>query len=205
VQESLGGAAEIRVKPVPAPLRWHGPPGRHAVEDGRLRLDGGPGTDLFADPGGEPPLLTASFLAFVPVGDFALSARVDPALAATFDAGALVLWASDRSWAKLCLELSPHGVPTIVSVVTRGVSDDANAFAVDPRRTWLRVCRIGAAFAFHASDDGTRWSLVRYFALDAGPPAALGFLAQSPTGDGCGVTFDGIRLADPPADSRGGD
>ena len=40
---------------------------------------------------------------------------------------------------KLCFEHSPDRQPMIVSVVTRGVSDDANAFAVDGQTAWLRV------------------------------------------------------------------
>ena len=57
---------------------------------------------------------------------------------------------------------------------------------------------MGPACALHASDDGARWELVRHFALDA--PAALtaGFLAQSPTGEGCTATFDDVGFVDEP-------
>jgi len=47
---------------------------------------------------------------------------------------------------------------------------------------WLRLAKLGSAFALRASDDGRSWRLVRYFALKA----------QSPTGPGCTVTFDEI-------------
>ena len=114
-------------------------------------------------------------------------------LQATFDAGALVLHAADHRWVKLALERSPQGQAMVVSVVTHGLSDDANGRAVTGDGVWLRISRIGAACALHASDDGVRWDLVRHFAFSA-PDGGLtaGFLAQSPTGEGCAATFDGL-------------
>ena len=58
------------------------------------------------------------------------------------------------SWAKLCFEYSPQREPMVVSVVTRGLSDDCNSFVVDGATVWLRIARVGSAFAFHASTDG---------------------------------------------------
>lgn len=113
----------------------------------------------------------------------------------TFDAGVLLLWLDDRRWGKLCFEYSPDE-PMIVSVVTRGVSDDANAFAVDGMTVWLRVARIDQTFAYHASLDGTTWRMIRFFTFDhVATHATIGFEAQSPTGDGCVVTFDDIRFS----------
>jgi len=60
----------------------------------------------------------------------------------------------------------------------------------------LAAVACGAAWAFHASTDGKWWRLLRYFAL-SGDPADLvrvGFLAQSPTGEGCAATFDHITF-----------
>src|SRR5258708_34241204 len=82
----------------------------------------------------------------------------------------------------------------VVSVVPRGVSDDCNSFEVEGDQVWLRVARIGPAFAFHASTDGVRWRLIRHFALDPREGIAAGFLAQSPTGPGGTATFGAIRF-----------
>ena len=49
-------------------------------------------------------------------------------------------------------------------------------------------------FAFHASTDGAAWQLVRYFALDDSAGISAGFVAQSPTGEGCRAGFDEIRF-----------
>ena len=182
------------------------------------RLDGGtlagtaaPHSDLFVDPGAgnqlnaESMLNAVTLLGAVPEGDFQLSARVTVGFAATYDAGVLLLWADEGHWAKLCFEFSPAGEPMVVSVVTRGVSDDANAFVVSGRSVWLRVSRVDRAFAYHASTDGSHWHFIRFFSLDEPVPVRVGFEAQSPTGDGCPVTFEEIRfVAGRPGDLRDG-
>ena len=157
-------------------------------------------SDIFIDPGSNnqpsPETLNAATLLGVPpAGDFQFSARVSVEFASTFDAGVLLLWIDDRHWGKLCFEYSPDPEPTIVSVVARGVADDANAFTVEGRTVWLRVARIDNAFAYHASLDGKTWRMVRFFTIDGGTTSAsIGFEAQSPEGEGCLVTFDEIKF-----------
>jgi regulation of enolase protein 1 (concanavalin A-like superfamily) len=158
-------------------------------------------SDIFIDPGSgatlnaESMLNAATLLGVPPEGDFQLSARVRVDFAATYDAGVLLLWFDERHWGKLCFEFSPDAEPMIVSVVARGVADDANAFVVDGHSVWLRVSRIDYAFAYHASVDGRSWRMIRFFTIDDVPtPASVGLEAQSPTGDGCTVTFDDVRF-----------
>jgi regulation of enolase protein 1 (concanavalin A-like superfamily) len=179
------------LEPSPGEVRWALDP-----DTGAASATAAPRTDVFVDPGtGSATLNAATLLGGPPAGDFRFSARVTVDFAATFDAGVLLLWLDERNWAKLCFELSPDGEPMVVSVVCRGVADDANAFVVSGRSVRLRITRTGQAFAFHASTDGTRWRLVRHFALDTDAAAVrLGFEVQSPTGDGCAVRFDDVRF-----------
>jgi regulation of enolase protein 1 (concanavalin A-like superfamily) len=181
----------------PAPMSWLETPADFRIEDsGGLSIRSGPMTDLFIDPQGAAPVLNAPRLIGLVAGNFLLSASVTVVFAATYDAGVLVLYTHERSWAKLCFEYSPQGQPMLVSVVNHGVSDDCNSFAVDGHQVWLRVARLGAAaFAFHASTDGSRWQFVRHFGLEATDPLRIGFLSQSPTGDGCTARFEDIQLA----------
>lgn len=196
----------MRLDPLPMALDWQVAPRDWTVgTDGSLRIVAGPRTDLFVDPAGGVAALGAPRIVGAVEGDFQLSARVRADLRATFDAGALVLHAADHTWVKLALERSPQGEAMIVSVVTRGVSDDANGRVVIGEGVWLRVSRVGGACALHASDDGARWELVRHFALDAPDGLTAGFLAQSPTGEGATATFDDVRfLAEPLAELRDG-
>jgi uncharacterized protein len=196
----------VRVASLPGELRWDVEPVSWAVDDGALTVTAGPKTDLFADPRGAPPTLGAPRLLTGLEGDFLFGARVRVEFASTFDAGVLLLWRDDANWAKLCFEYSPQAVPTIVSVVTRGISDDANSFPVAGAEIWLRIARLGPAFAFHASTDGVYWQLIRHFGLEADHQVEVGFLAQAPTGDGCTVTFDRIfHVPERLADLRSGD
>jgi uncharacterized protein len=190
--------ASVSLPAVPAPLRWLGTPAAWRVEgDDALTLTSPPRTDLFSDPGGPDRFAAAPALLARVQGDFTLSAHVTAELSSTYDAGVLLLHRDADTWAKLCLERSPQGRPTVVSVVTRGTSDDANGFTVDGGEIWLRVARVGGAYAFHASHDGHFWDLVRYFALDADGSfdTRVGFLAQSPLGEGTTVGFTRIAYA----------
>jgi regulation of enolase protein 1 (concanavalin A-like superfamily) len=179
---------------LPMAFEWQVAPADWTVGlDGTLRIVAGPRTDLFVDPAGGPAQLGAPRIMAPVDGDFQLSAYVKAELGATFDAGALVLHADEHTWVKLALERSPQGEAMVVSVVTRGLSDDANGRVVSGDAVWLRISRIGAACALHAGDDGVHWELVRHFAFPAPKGLTAGFLAQSPTGEGCAASFDGLE------------
>jgi uncharacterized protein len=194
VRTELRPDQPIHLPEVALDLRWHQPPEGWNLSGGTLRVKAGARTDLFVDPSGEPAVGNAPRLLGFSRGDFLLSARVTVEFIARFDAGALLIYVDDGYWAKLCFEYAPLNVPTVVSVVTRGLSDDCNSYPAESNTTWLRAARRGDAFAFHSSTDGTTWDLVRHFALAPAAELAVGFLAQSPEGDGCTVTFDSIRL-----------
>ena len=158
-------------------------------------------TDLYVNPGGEDSadaeslLNAATLLGTPPKGDFQLTARVSVDFQTQYDAGVLLLWLDEQHWAKFCFEFSPAAQPMVVSVVTREFSDDANAFVVPDRSVWLRVSRVDRVYAYHASTDAATWQLVRVFSLGGGvADHQIGFEVQSPTGDGCTVTFDDIRF-----------
>ncbi|MFF1736304.1 DUF1349 domain-containing protein [Streptomyces sp. NPDC058247] len=198
---------DIELPELPFPLRTYGPDGHWSYEDGVLTGRAGPRQDRFVPPQalkeqGAPsgtaldPASDAPRLLGVPEGDFQLLARVTVGLTAAGDAGVLYLHVGEREWAKLCLERSPDE-PTVCTVVTRGRSDDANAFVVGGSTVWLRISRTGSAFAFHASPDGEKWTFVRIFSLgdeESAGIALVGFMAQSPLGDGCAVRYEDIEF-----------
>jgi uncharacterized protein len=155
-------------------------------------LEASPRTDLFTPPDGSAAINNAFRLLSIPqIGDWQFSAHVTIQQNALFDAGVLLVWHGANHWAKLCLEQAPGARPMLVSVVTRGVSDDANGEVLKEARAFVRISRLGSAFAFHASQDGTHWELLRHFSLDIGDdPVELGMLVQSPTGEGCDTDSD---------------
>jgi uncharacterized protein len=193
---------------VPFPLVPSGSPACPAsVAGGTLTLTSGPRANMFIDPAGDEGARpdAGRWTGLPGEDDFTLSARVTVGFASTFDAGVLLLYLSERRWAKLCYEFSPQRRPTAVTVVTHGTSDDSNSFETAGGPLWLRITRSGRAWAFHASADGAYWQLLRYFTLGEASGARVGFLAQSPTGAGCAAVFDSV-LYKPgaPADLRDG-
>lgn len=190
------------------PLAWVPMPGEFSYisASGALRLAAAPGVDWSNDSLGGPHQHRAAALTFAAPEALTLSARVSvESPRTTFDAGALVLWANEDHWAKLCFESSPQGVAMVVSVVTNRYSDDCNAGAVAAPFVHLRISRVGQAWAFHSSADGVAWDFVRLFRLHTDEPVRIGFMSQAPLGERCVSQFERIELTSTvPADLRDG-
>ena len=185
--EDLGFAA------VPFALDWLRSPAEWAAEPARLVVSAPAQTDWFIDPISARAVRTAPVLVGPPpTGDFTWEAHVALEGDAMFDAVGLFVYDDDDHWAKLALEVTAAG-PTIVSVVTDTFSDDCNSTVLAQSSAWLRLARVGEAIAFHASDDGGRWELVRVFRPPSRAPR-IGLICQAPTGTGCTGTFDAITF-----------
>lgn len=170
------------------------PPCETQVAGETLTLTSGPASDLFIDPAGEEGARpdAGRWTGLPGDRDFTLAARVSVQFTSVSDAGVLLLYLSERRWAKLCYEFSPQRRPTAVSVVTRSISDESTSFESDGAPLWLRLTRAGRTWAFHASQDGSWWRLLRYFTLGESSGARVGFMSQSPRGEGCTAVLDGI-------------
>jgi regulation of enolase protein 1 (concanavalin A-like superfamily) len=185
--------------PLPGELQWENDPLEWKVQsESRLVITAGPRTDWFMAPAGDQPQNdNAPSALFVPPDEhFILSAKVKVDFASDFDAGGLQARERDDLWAKLCFEYSPQGQPMIVSVVTRGVSDDCNSTPVAGNEVYLRLAclsRNAGAFAFHYSLDGRYWYFVRHFALGKLSHLRAGLSSQSPTGEKCRALFSEIH------------
>jgi uncharacterized protein len=167
---------------VPFPLVPSGSPACPAsVAGGTLTLTSGPRANMFIDPAGDEGARpdAGRWTGLPGDDDFTLLARVTVGFASMFDAGVLLLYLSERRWAKLCYEFSPQRKPTAVTVVTHGTSDDSNSFETAGGPLWLRITRSGRAWAFHASADGAYWQLLRYFTLGEASGARVGFLDRN--------------------------
>jgi regulation of enolase protein 1 (concanavalin A-like superfamily) len=183
----------FHIPDIPTALHWRGAPRSwNWSADNQLTIEANPRTDWFIDPQGAVNTANASGLLFETQEAGMLRAKVSVQYAATYDAGALVVYRAPDVWGKLALELSPQGKLMIVTVVTNGVSDDSNHVVISEPPVYLRLAKLAHAYAFHYSTDGAFWHLVRYFGLGAAGDAHIGFLAQSPLGEGCTATFSQI-------------
>ena len=178
---------------VPFALEWLRPPAEWSAEPARLVAIAPAQTDWFIDPISARAVRTAPLLLGPPPsGDFTWEADVVLDGDALFDAAGLFVYDDDDHWAKFAVEMTAAG-PTIVSVVTDTFSDDCNSTVLGQSSARLRLARVGEAIAFHTSDGGGRWELVRVFRPTSAAPR-IGFVCQAPTGAGCTGTFDAIAF-----------
>jgi len=186
--------SEFELPSLPGPLSWLKQPlAWHVESDDTLIIDAGSETDWFVDPAADVVKDNAPVALFAPPDkEFTLNAKVTVDFASTFDAGVLMIRASTTHWAKLCFEYSPQGQPMIVSVVTRGRSDDCNSVTIKGNEVYLRVARLGDTFALHFSEDSQIWHMVRYFTLGPLSDLRVGFSSQSPTGRSCRTFFSEV-------------
>ena len=163
------------------PLDWQPLPG------GGIRVTVPAKADYFRDPTGKMVNDNAPFLWTSVSGDFVARALVRPTFTNTYDSGVLMVRHNTETWAKLCFEKTDFGTTAAVSVVTRGVSDDANGADLDTSELWLQMARGGNVFALHYSLDGQSWRMVRIFNLEVPHEVRVGVVAQCPVGDGTTV------------------
>jgi uncharacterized protein len=187
---------EVSLSGVPSKLVWKNAPAAWHIEGGnRLMISASKTTDWFVDPFDGKVSNSAPILLFEPDPDYVLSARVSVDFHTKWDAGAFMVSADDHHWAKLSFELSPENRPTMVTVVTRGLSDDCNSVAIPGKEVFLQVARAGKTYVLYFSLDGANWKVLRTFSLDTDLKQRIGFEAQSPAGSGVEVSFSEIHYA----------
>ena len=129
-----------------AELEWANGPAEWSYGGGRLEIAAPGKTDWFISPTGGTVAESAPVLLFKAAREWRLTARVSTPMEGKWDAAALMVFADKDNWGKLAFERSAYMEPTIVSVVTRGVSDDCNALVVEPGGAWLRMATVGCVF-----------------------------------------------------------
>ncbi len=116
-------------------------------------------------------------------GDFVATALVRPDFRDQWNAGALMVHIDEANWIKFAFERSDATGKSIVSVVTRGVSDDANGARLEAfDKVWLRLIRKGNNFAMHWSSDGETYVMARLAQMADAQRVKVGLEAQSPVG-----------------------
>jgi regulation of enolase protein 1 (concanavalin A-like superfamily) len=189
-------AEEPAIKSVPAGLTWQNVPVAWHVEHGStLTIRSGKKTDWFVDPFDSTIHNTAPMLLFLPADDYVLLAKVKVGFKTKWDAGALMVWADEHHWAKLSFELSPAKQPTMVTVVTRGLSDDCNSIPISGDMVYLQIAKSGPAYVLYSSTDAKAWQVLRVFSLGDTAKPKVGFESQSPAGDGTEVVFSEIHYS----------
>jgi uncharacterized protein len=186
--------APATIPGLPGTLSWQNTPAAWHFDndDNVLTISAGAKTDWFVDPFDGTVANNAPILLFKPNSDYVLTAKVAVSFGAKWDAGALMVWGDDHHWAKLSFELSPDRMPTLVTVVTRGLSDDCNSKELKSDSVYLRIAKSVSTYVLYFSVDGHEWQILRTFSLDTEMPVRVGFEAQSPAGSGAVAKFSAI-------------
>ncbi|WP_069998507.1 DUF1349 domain-containing protein [Cellulosilyticum sp. I15G10I2] len=180
-------------KTLPHGFAWMNEPVDYSFNENRLIVNAPPASDFFRDPAGNTIKDTAPYLYTEVEGDFVLTAKVDVEMIAEYDSGCLMVMRDEKTWAKVCYECIKD-IPTIVSVVTKGTSDDCVSSKVGPCKPYLKIQKSGNCFGFHYSLEGITWEMVRYFHIDASDTVKVGAAFQSPIGQGAQVSFELLNL-----------
>ncbi|UCE94517.1 MAG: DUF1349 domain-containing protein [Flavobacteriaceae bacterium] len=165
-------------------LNWMNKPENYVLNEGNLSIEALKGTDFFIDPESREATSTAPFLFREMKGDFVAVLKLRPDFSSQWNAGAIFMMIDKSNWIKFAFENSDATGKSVVSVVTRGVSDDANGVILnDHDELWLKMIRKGDLFAMHWSLDGNEFKMCRLAAMKAAASVKIGLEAQSPVGE----------------------
>lgn len=156
---------------------------KHELTDTGINMYPIPGKDYFVNPVDGAVKVDSAFFYKEVEGDFVIRAKVSHDFLSTYDACVLMAYDHEKLWAKACFEKSDFDTNTVVSVMTNGLSDDANGVDIDGKQVWLQLARRDDVFAIHYSLDGETFRLVRLASLPMEKKVKVGLSGQCPIGD----------------------
>lgn len=186
----------VTIAALPGKLFWENTPASFKSTANTLTITAGEKTDMFRDPNVTYNTDNAPKLLFTPADNFVLTVGIHHSFTSKWDGGAIVLKADSLNWIKFCFEKDYTGKHRVVSVVTKDISDDCNSASITGNQVFYKIAKAGNVITLYYSADGHDWFLIRHLQFNAAGPLKLGFLAQSPTGKSCTVTFSNITYAD---------
>jgi uncharacterized protein len=180
---------------IPHPLSWVNKPISYKINPASIFIEAGEKTDMFRDPNVTYNTDNAPRLSFTADPNFVLTAEIHHDFISKWDGGAIVLEADKMNWIKFCFEKDYTGMHRVVSVVTKDISDDCNSAAVNGNAVFYKIAKADNVITLYYSADGKKWFLIRHLQFNTTKPVKLGFMAQSPTGKNCKVTFSNITYS----------
>jgi uncharacterized protein len=178
---------------MPGAPRWDNIPLTCSYENKKLIIVAGEKTDIFKDPGGEYNPVNAPILLFKCDENFVLSASIEHPFNSKWDGGAIFLKIDSLNWIKFCFEKDYTGAKRVVSVVTKNISDDCNSIEIKSTKVYYKLAKANNVVTLYYSTNGRKYFLVRHLRIKSGKTVEAGFLAQSPFGKSCKVTFSNIK------------
>lgn len=183
----------IKISSIPQNLTWENQPVDFSSANNSITITAGAKTDMYRAADNSYAVDNAPQLLFDADEYFVLTASIEHNFDNQWDAGAIVIKSDSLNYVKYCFEKDYTGAKRVVSVVTRGVSDDCNSVELKSDKIYYKVARNGNVVMLYYSEDNTNWYLIRGFLADFKGKVKAGFLAQSPTGEKNAVKFSDIK------------
>ena len=162
-------------------FKWQNKPEKIAFNKEGLVVTSAAKTDFFIDPSNAKSTESAPFLYQEVEGDFIATALVEPDLSNTWNAACVMVFVDSSNWIKFAFENSDATGNSIVSVVTRGTSDDANGVRLGEfRKVWLKLIRKNDIYSMLWSGDGKQYFMARLSKMPTAKKVRVGLEAQSP-------------------------
>ncbi|NNJ89570.1 MAG: DUF1349 domain-containing protein [Eudoraea sp.] len=167
-----------------AAYNWLNEPQSYKIVDNSLVVTVAKGTDFFNNPEDDSITSSAPFLYKILEGDFVAKVLVRPDFSSQWNAVALMVYLDDLNWIKFAFENSDATGPGIVTVVTKGTSDDANGVIIENMdEIWLAIVKKNDIYSMHWSEDGENYTMARLTKMTESEEVKIGIEFQSPVGD----------------------
>ena len=164
--------------------KWMNKPDSFSITDTLLSIHAKHETDFFNNPEDLSVIGTAPFLYQSIEGDFLAKTLVKPDFSSQWNAVALMVHIDSLNWIKFAFENSDATGPSIVSVVTKNTSDDANGVTLSmEKEIWLAIARKDNIYSMHWSHDDENYQMARLTSLPDSTTVRIGIEAQSPVGE----------------------
>ncbi len=189
---NLIAQSNLKIANIDKALFWENNPLNFSIHKNSLQITAGEKTDMFRDPNVTYNTDNAPKLMFEAEESFVLSATISHGFLSKWDGGAIVLKSDSLNWVKFCFEKDYTGAKRVVSVVTKGISDDCNSIESSLNSMKFKIAKADNVITLYCWVKN-KWLLVRHLQFDTPKKYYVGFLAQSPTGQSCTVKFSDIQ------------
>src|SRR5579863_7995151 len=131
----------VRLPFLPRPLSWENTPIQYHWDSTQLLIESDGKTDMFRDPNVTYNTDNAPKLLFVADSNFILTDSIHHNFSSKWDGDAIVLKTDSLNWIKFCFEKDYTGQHRVVSVVTKGISDDCNSVPISGDKVYYKICK----------------------------------------------------------------
>lgn len=195
VNPGLAADKPVKIPGIDKPVSWINQAAAYQPTATGIQIVAGEKTDKYIAPDYSYSIDNAPRAVFDADKDFVFSAVIQHPFENKWDGGALVLEADKDNWIKFCFEKDYTGAKRVVSVVTKGISDDANSIDLPSDTAHFKIAKKTDAVYLYVAKSPNNWFLVRAINFKFNQPLKLGLLAQSPEGKTNTVNFSDVKYS----------